>query len=155
MILSDTKLAEFEAAIDNLRRVKQAAREHWLDKTGLSEQQTHVLCMLSQAGDQTATAAARSLGVTASAGTQTVETLVRRGLVARATDPHDRRVTRLELTQSGAQLANGIARNRHHYFMSILAQLSPAEVDSMIKTLTTLARVMDEQHQHISTERTN
>lgn len=142
MQLSDTTVEEFERAIVRLRRVKMATREHLLGKVDLSESQMHALMALHEAPSGTTGDIAKLLCVTSGAATQTVETLVRRGLIERRHDPIDRRIVRLGLTAEGSQLTTSIVENRRRYFYQLLAQLEPAEVSAVMKALKTLAELM-------------
>ncbi|HEY6736413.1 MAG TPA: MarR family transcriptional regulator [Candidatus Saccharimonadia bacterium] len=147
MIISNSQLAEFEAAMDNLRRVKLAAREYWLAKLGLSEAQIHIVLSLHYGDCRTTSELAKVLGVSASAATQTTDTLARRGLITRTADPADRRVSRLSLTPAGEQLTTSIIDQRRRYFMEIMAELTPDEIASVIKALNVLGRITTDQYQ--------
>lgn len=67
------------------------------------------LCYCRFDGPQSASQLADLLGVTPSAITAMVESLVRRGLATRSHDPHDRRVTMVQVTGAGSAVVDGLA----------------------------------------------
>ena len=72
---------------------------------------------------------AAMLAVGASAITPLVDRLVERGFARRTEDLHDRRIARLEATESGAALLEHMAVGQADVIPDILAQLTPAELD--------------------------
>lgn len=149
----ERKVELFEAAMDDLRRIKVAAKEHMFNAIGLTEPQVHILLALHGANDCRTTDMARALSVSASAATQTVDTLVKRGYVHRVDDPADRRVNRLELTPTGQAEAETILQRRRVYYMKFLSQMTDAELDQILQTFHRLARSMTINEQPIA-ERT-
>ncbi len=72
---------------------------------GLTPQQAHLLCVLL-AGPMGMTDLSRVLSIERSSLSTMVDRVERRGLVARAADPGDRRACRIGLTTSGRTLAD-------------------------------------------------
>jgi DNA-binding MarR family transcriptional regulator len=68
------------------------------------------------------------LAVGASAITPLVDRLVERGFARRHEDPHDRRIARLEATESGTALLERMASGQAEVIQDILAQLDPTEL---------------------------
>lgn len=149
MQISDAKFQEFEAAMGKLRQVKMMLKVNWLDNLGLSEPQIHTLLSLANTTECTQSEMAKELCVSASAASQTAETLVRRGLVERSDDARDRRVSHLRLTEAGRQQVAIISDHRQQFYQEILAGLTATEIDEAIRTFTVLGRVMTE-YQHNS-----
>ena len=92
---------------DVLRLAEPAERrlvDDLLDQVGLTAQQVELLCVL-QAQTPALGELAEMFGCDKTNITGMADRLTRRGLVDRTTDPADRRVTRLALTDDGARFA--------------------------------------------------
>ena len=83
-------------------------RRAWND---LTYQQYNVLRVIDTLGPQPQAEVARRLMVTAPVVTRLASTLVHAGLVARGTDPNDRRAVVLELTTTGRRRARAMRRD--------------------------------------------
>ncbi|WP_319447383.1 MULTISPECIES: MarR family transcriptional regulator [unclassified Mycobacterium] len=77
---------------------------HLLDRTGLSPTASAVLYRLHAEGPVRLTALASSVEVSQPSMTQLIQRLERKGLVARLTDPIDRRAALVTVTDGGRQL---------------------------------------------------
>lgn len=77
----------------------------------LTYQQYNVLRMIDTLGPQPQAEVARRLLVTAPVVTRLASTLADAGLVARGTDPHDKRAVVLELTAIGRKRARAMRRD--------------------------------------------
>jgi DNA-binding MarR family transcriptional regulator len=77
---------------------------HLLDRTGLSPTASAVLYRLHAEGPVRLTALASSVEVSQPSMTQLIQRLERKGLVARLTDPVDRRAALVTVTDGGRQL---------------------------------------------------
>lgn len=78
---------------------------------------------------------AEQLGVVPRQVTTLVDALEERGLVRRAPDPANRRVTRIELTDSGAVALKELRRARRSAAEELLAPLSAAQRDALSELL--------------------
>ena len=72
---------------------------------------------------------AATLAVGPSAITPLVDRLVERGFARRTEDLHDRRIARLEATESGTAMLERMAVGQSDVIRDILAQLGPAELE--------------------------
>ncbi len=72
------------------------------------------------------------------AASQAVEALVEKGLVSRHYDSEDRRHIRLELTQAGNEMLNGIFQKNRGWMMEKMAALSPEETTAVAKAMEAL-----------------
>ncbi|MCC6178225.1 MAG: MarR family transcriptional regulator [Chloroflexi bacterium] len=82
---------------------------------------------------------ATQLGVGPSAVTPLVDRLVEHGYMRREEDPHDRRYTRLSLTEAGGELLRGMMAGRRDMMADLLRQLSTEELDVMNRSFEILA----------------
>lgn len=140
---SEPWITEFESAFGILRRGLKHMGEQWLSRLGLTYPQVGVLMMMrEQAGPTTGDVAAR-LSVTHSAATQTIDTLVRRGLVVRQPDDADRRVVRLQLSPAGEKLTADIRASHRQWLAQVFGELSEAERSAIISAMTKLAQVIE------------
>jgi DNA-binding MarR family transcriptional regulator len=83
------------------------------------------------------------LGVRQNALTQAADRLVQRKLAERISDPHDRRIVRLRLTETGYDWVRSRRARRRAHLDKLWATLEPTERDALleaVRTLETLSR---------------
>jgi DNA-binding MarR family transcriptional regulator len=80
------------------------------------------------------------LSVSQSTVTQLAERLIRRGLLERQADTHDRRVVRLHLNSLGQRLLDEANTRQRHTFAEVWDRLTPEERDVVIEGLNLLGR---------------
>ncbi|SDR85269.1 DNA-binding transcriptional regulator, MarR family [Friedmanniella luteola] len=73
--------------------------------------------------------------------TRIVNGLEERGLVTRTPDPHDRRSSRVSLTEEGRQILLANRRRRDQWLAVRLAELSPDERDLLRRCIPLLEKV--------------
>jgi DNA-binding MarR family transcriptional regulator len=78
------------------------------------------------------------LDVTSAAASQMVDRLVQQGLLARSTDPDDRRVKRLELTPRGHRLLDDAVEARVQWVTAMTAVLSFEQQQAIVDALDLL-----------------
>jgi DNA-binding MarR family transcriptional regulator len=83
--------------------------------------QFRALVVLAERGPQRIADVSAELQVTPSTGTRMCDRLVRKGLARRSRSSSDRRVVRLTLTPTGAQLVKKVIRRRRHDISRIVA----------------------------------
>lgn len=81
------------------------------------------LVVLASRGPQGVASLAQALGVTPPTASRLCERLVRKGLVRRRTDRHDRRQVRVALTASGRQLVDAVTERRRVEITQLLASV--------------------------------
>lgn len=104
-------------------------------KFGLSYRQMRILKHVN-AGIRSGTELGRIFGVTAPAISETLESLVRKGLISREPHEKDRRAVKLVLTKSGKRLNSRAEQAERDLAGELLLSLDEAEV----ATLLTLVR---------------
>src|SRR5664280_2625575 len=102
------------------------------------------LVVLASRGPQSVVALADALAVTPPTASRLCERLVRKGLVGRRTDRHDRRQVRIELTKSGNSLIDTVTARRREEIADLLASIPPEVQHSMVMALRQLASSADE-----------
>jgi DNA-binding MarR family transcriptional regulator len=118
-----------EADVDTVNELLSQATvlvsRHLLDRTGLSPTASAVLYRLHAEGPVRLTALAASVEVSQPSMTQLIQRLERKGLVARQTDPDDRRAALVVVTDGGRRLVlereHGV-RERLRELLTILSQ---------------------------------
>lgn len=105
--------------------------------------QLRVLNVLGRASEErrpTMGELAEALGVALSTATQIAERIEKRGLVRREhSDPDDRRVVRLALTEEGRRLMGKRRRLRRERLEQAMSQLSEEQSDALVAALAPLA----------------
>jgi DNA-binding MarR family transcriptional regulator len=106
------------------------------------------LVVLASRGSQGVATLAEALSVTPPTASRLVERLVRKRLVRRRTDPHDRRQVRVGLTEQGRHLVDLVTERRRQELAGLLA-LIPFEMQvAMVDGLQQLAKVAGEVPEH-------
>jgi len=101
--------------------------------------QYHTLVILASRGHQSMAALTEAAAVTPPTASRLCQRLVRKGLVRRRTDRHDRRQVRLALTEAGRDLIDTVTERRRQEIADLLASV-PAEVQrSVVAALRQLA----------------
>jgi DNA-binding MarR family transcriptional regulator len=123
-MLSAAQFLEFSHRI---RRIRSQCLVPLLERTGLTPSELDVLLFLSNnPSHDTARDVAEYRQLAKSQVSQAVEGLVRRGLLRRAPDVHDRRVVRLSITETGAPMAREAQALQAEY-LGVLAEGLDAE----------------------------
>jgi DNA-binding MarR family transcriptional regulator len=97
------------------------------------------LVVLASRGPQTVAALADALGVTPPTASRLCERLVRKGLVRRRTDRHDRRQVRVALTPAGRRLVDVVTERRRQEISDLLQAVPPDARRSVVAGLQLLA----------------
>lgn len=126
-----TNLAKLTAALDTMKQAMAGMRERLIAGLDLTRTQLEILMLVAHQ-PQTTGELARKIGITGSAVTQTVDTLVRRDLLERHPDEADRRITHLQLSAAGRALSDKLHAQRHDRLKVLAASLTPAEIDLLV-----------------------
>jgi DNA-binding MarR family transcriptional regulator len=106
------------------------------------------LVILASRGPQSVAALADAVAVTSPTASRLCERLVRKGLVRRRTDRHDRRQVRIVLTEAGRDLIDTVTERRRQEIADLLASV-PAEIQrsavAALRQLTASAGEVPEQ----------
>jgi MarR family transcriptional regulator, organic hydroperoxide resistance regulator len=143
MNIAEQNLERVEQAMDAMRRAMAGARERFSEGLQLTRTQLEILLMLVESPQTTSDLAPR-LFLTQSAVTQTIDTLVRRGLVERYPDADDRRIVRLKLSASGEELTAHIRSLRRTYMQNLVTRLTATEIEALISINEKLTVLFDE-----------
>lgn len=120
------------------RRLHRAQRRQ-LEPLGVTPSQVRLLrAVESHDGSPRMADLAARLDVVPRAITSLVDGLEERGAVRRVADPASRRVTRIELTEQGAELLRQLRGARRGAAEELLAPLSAAQRDELSGLLTLL-----------------
>jgi DNA-binding MarR family transcriptional regulator len=118
--------------LDEQRRLYRAARvayAHDLIALDLTMQQLKVIVLIDAMGGATSKQLARRLGIGPSTMSGIVDRLYENGLVLRAEDPSDRRVTQITLTAHGMDVVDRLDRGRRANASRLLGRLSEADLE--------------------------
>ena len=114
-----------------------------LDGT-VSLPQFRVLAALADLGCSRSAQVAGALGLDASTVTRLADRLVAAGHIARGTDPGNRKVVTLELTDSGRDLVAKVVQWRRRELARILGRLAPEDRDMLTASLRQLIEAAGE-----------
>ncbi len=122
--------------------VKQQERQQALE-LGLSPTQAQILSLLSVDGVKTPSDVATALGVSLPTVSDSVGTLVAKGLVRRQPSPRHHRATILTLTRAGRSLARR-AELWPDFLKTAIGTLSDTQQQSLLPILVSLLRALQE-----------
>jgi DNA-binding MarR family transcriptional regulator len=126
-------LLDLENLLTTLRRVTMNQKDRVIDGVNYSRTQLEILMLLSEQDCQTTKKLAEQLLITGGAVTQTVDTLVKRGLVIKEQSSLDRRYMQLIPTQNGLIVINKY-RDAHRNLLNLLVLgLTEPEIDTALK----------------------
>jgi DNA-binding MarR family transcriptional regulator len=102
------------------------------------------LVVLASRGPQGVASLAEAVAVTPPTASRLVERLVKKGLVRRRTDRHDRRQVRIALTESGRHLIDAVSARRRQEIATLLDAVAPETQRSVVAALSQLAEAAGE-----------
>jgi DNA-binding MarR family transcriptional regulator len=123
-------------------------------RDGLSFTAAATLSTLDRSGPCRLTLLAVNEGVTQPAMTQLVARLLEAGLIARASDPSDRRVVEVSITTEGSALLSRRRAARAGRLAGMLARLSPEDQAALAAALPAMD-ALTSQHESSVAERSN
>jgi DNA-binding MarR family transcriptional regulator len=130
-----------------LRRVAAQGRPQdsdWL-ALDLGMGQFKAMVVLSDQGRLTVGGLARTLNISEPSASLLVDKLATRGLVARDTDPGDRRRTLVVPTAEGDQLVGRLRRTREDQFAGLLGLLEVEDLRALLRGLEALADAVERE----------
>ncbi len=98
------------------------------------------LVVLASRGPQSMAALAEAVSVTPATASRLCERLVKKGLVRRRSDRHDRRQVRLALTETGRNFVDTVTSRRRQEITELLTVIPPKAQQSVVSALTQLAQ---------------
>lgn len=110
----------------------------------------NVLTVLEADGPTTMRGLAEALDVSQASATGIVDRMRQRDLVERESDPDDRRVVRVVLTETGRRLIDGVAAERRGRLEILLGDLSDAELDGFLLGARALRRAREAHFQALA-----
>jgi DNA-binding MarR family transcriptional regulator len=110
----------------------------------LSPTLTAALSTIDRCGPLTPSALADAERIQRPTATRIVAGLEQRGLVSRASDPADGRVSRVETTREGRALLKRIHSRKSEYLAKRLRRLTPAEQATLAEAAQLLERLLED-----------
>lgn len=140
----DEMIDQIGELMDGLGQVM--VRHRLLDELPMdvTVQQLRALAVLYRYGGRSAHDLADLLGLRPTALTGLVDRLESKGYVDRRPDPADRRVRRIDLTPSGAEVLDSLERLRDEKHRQILGRLADEDLARLLRALGPLAKAVRE-----------
>ncbi len=101
-----------------------------------------------QRGAQTVGDLAEKHQISRPAISQAVDLLVKKGLITRRQDDHDRRYIKLEMTEKGKQVVTTLMEKNHTWLKEKIAHLSPDELETILSALSILHNTLGKPKKH-------
>lgn len=123
-------------------------------ESALSLSQVNTLFLLYHHGPSSVNDLADYLGITKAAVSQLLDHLVNIGLILRSTNPDDRRVKRMALTENGIETVEKSMHARHAWVEDLARSLTPAEKSQLLPALKLLLErtdaLLDKNHHKLA-----
>lgn len=113
-----------------------------ITRNHLSPLQMHAISILHKEGNVTMTELAERLKISKQQLTSIVNKLIDSGMVVRKADEQDRRLVRLEITDTGRGSFHALHAELKRNFAEKLSQLSDAELDELGQLLTRILEIL-------------
>lgn len=143
MASKDQLIADIMGTQRRLQELIAEDRADPLFSSHLTLSQLRILMLLARHGSVSGSELAAMLGIGAAALTGMIDRLVVQDLVARAEDPHDRRVRRIGLTRTGRDLIGSIFNAGEAKMRTLLSRLSAEELDLIAQATLLLIKAAD------------
>lgn len=134
--------------IDLHRRVNHSLRlstqDAWM-QLSLTVPQVKSLFFITDHGSTNFKSLAAALKVTQSNLTGVIDRLVEQDMVSRTENPDDRRMVLLQVTNKGEALVSDLRERRISHLSQALSDLSPEDLDFIVRGLSLLAKVTETQ----------
>jgi len=135
--------AELQDLLRSWRAVMAASRPRW-GAVDLTFTQLRALSGIAKQDGMRITELAEELGIGLAAASALADRMTRRGLVARKTDPDDRRIVRLEVSTRGRHVLERLERGSTEHFGKLIARMTPSEREALTTTLRAFVRLSAE-----------
>ncbi|MCO8272134.1 MarR family transcriptional regulator [Actinoplanes sp. TRM 88003] len=136
-------IADIMGAQQRLQDVIAEDRADPLFSSHLTLSQLRILMLLARHGSVPGSELAAMVGIGAAALTGMIDRLVVQDLVARAEDPHDRRVRRIALTRAGRELIASIFNAGEEKMRTLLSRLSAEELEVVAQATALILKAAD------------
>ncbi|MEZ0342369.1 MarR family winged helix-turn-helix transcriptional regulator [Mycobacterium sp. pV006] len=144
-------MSAFETAVRDLAGL--ALRS--VDKVDVTLPQFRLLSVLAQEGALTSTACAKALGVVGSTVTRLADRLHASGHLVRGSDPANRSIVKLELTEKGRTVVAQVGEDRRRELRRVLDRIDPVQRAECAAVLRTLHEEFTDEHGTTSPVRTH
>ncbi|MBN1367820.1 MAG: MarR family transcriptional regulator [Dehalococcoidales bacterium] len=125
--------------------MQQQRFPRWM-KMGLTAVQFKSLMYIVKTTDANSKKLSDILGVTPANVTGVVDRLIVQGLVRRAENPADRRITLLQPTEKGKKIITNLEENRVGHMTKLLSSLDERELDHLFKGFSALFAAFEKRH---------
>lgn len=126
----------FEQVFQLIREFERQFRDQ--GDSDLSTTQFQALAILRSVQPVTAMVMAGMLRIAGPTATRAIDSLERRGLVAKERDPQDRRIVWLTLTREGAKVLDATRLRQEEWIRKLLQSLTPEEAEVLSNLLEKL-----------------
>jgi len=130
---------------EHLRCIQRHSVEWWRSDCqccGVTLAQCHVLLEVAKSGAVSLGDLAASLGLDPSTLSRTVQSMVRSGLLRRATNRADRRCVSISLTPRGRTLLQQIDRGRNAYYTALFDFIPREKHEMVLEAIGLLSEAM-------------
>src|SRR5579875_2599588 len=139
---------ELSRVVGRFRRQLRRSAERGFDSARLTESQAELLWLVGRRPGISVSHAAAELGLVPNTASTLVSKLAAEGLLVRTVDAADRRVGRLQLTDSAQQMVDASRAARRAVLSDVLGELDPDQIAALsdgLEVLETMTQMMRER----------
>jgi DNA-binding MarR family transcriptional regulator len=133
----------WDAVPPTWNRIRANVRGVAVERFDISVEQFHILRHIRK-GMTSASQLADERQISRAAISQTVNTLVEKGLILRRQDAEDRRFVHLALSEDGNRLLDAIFQENRAWMREKMESLTPAELEGVIQAMGVLKRTFED-----------
>jgi DNA-binding MarR family transcriptional regulator len=140
--------ADLSRVIGRFRRQLRRSAGHGFTSARLTESQAELLWLVGRRPGISVSQAAAELSLVPNTASTLVSKLAAEGLLVRAVDAADRRVGRLQLTESAQQMVDASRAARRAVLSDVLGELDHDQIAALgngLEVLETMTRMMRER----------
>ena len=131
---------EIQRLVREWHELMASARPSWAD-VDLTFMQLRALALLDRQQRLRVSALAKGLGIGIASASALAERMVRRRLVARRSDPTDRRIVLLGLAPAGRRLLDRLERGSADEMAQLIGRMTTAERDALAIAMRAFVRL--------------
>jgi MarR family transcriptional regulator for hemolysin len=134
---------QFLVEMGKVRRRLAVAINTRIASVGLTRARARTLSILYNGSGLTQTSVAAQLEIEGPTAVRLIDELEKAGFVQRQPDPHDRRIKKLVLTESGREIAEFLQRTYHEIGVQALRDFPEENKDLLVTLMKTVIRNLE------------
>lgn len=137
-VFSSGKVDQLQQLINDIGRYYSICDRFCTEQLGITASQGYTLLAIPEAGSITMNELSVKMKLATSTMTRMADQLIQKGMIARQTDPEDRRVVRVDLTENGCSVRAQLKETMQALYSQVLSGIPNEEQDTVLGSLEML-----------------